>query len=156
MSVYFSKDKEQNYTFKRFFSDSSFWNQPLPEMPEIDPNSERWISLLKSDPSGLNVIININEWTIPVYEINDSTPKYKINFHYLSDEEKTNWATKREHFGHGPGFGPEVPIPDHALPDPESDAHFAVIDREKNDCLGYVGVQKKSRWFMGIEYRNEI
>lgn len=26
--------------FKRFFSDSSFWNQPLPDNPEIDPHSD--------------------------------------------------------------------------------------------------------------------
>ena len=46
--------------------------------------------------------------------------------------EKITWDSQREYFGHGPGFGDDVPIPDKALPDPEVDAHFAIVDRENN------------------------
>ena len=42
----------------RFFSDNSFWNQPIPENPEIDSLSNYYISLLKKDPSKKNFGIN--------------------------------------------------------------------------------------------------
>jgi hypothetical protein len=35
---------------KRFFSEDSFWNTPLPANPEIDPRSEHCIRLLESIP----------------------------------------------------------------------------------------------------------
>src|SRR5207247_298782 len=86
-----------------------------------------WIAMLKSDPSKKNFVININKWTIPVYEVTSTTPKHSIKLHDLSDAEKKEWATDRAHFGHGPGFD-EVPIPAGATPDPEADAHFAAVD----------------------------
>jgi hypothetical protein len=113
---------------RRFFSDSSFWNMPLPENPEIDPRSDHFIALLKTEPTGNNFGINCHKWTVPVYVADVSTPRYDIGYHYLSAEEKENWATKRERFGFGEGFGKRVPIPEGAVPDPEEDAHFAVVD----------------------------
>ena len=62
----------------RFFSDSSFWNKPLPEQVEIDTKSDHFIGLMKKDPVGAFFKINLEAWTIPVYEVNDSTPRYKI------------------------------------------------------------------------------
>jgi hypothetical protein len=35
---------------KRFFSESSFWNQPIGENPDFDPRSEYFVSLLKEEP----------------------------------------------------------------------------------------------------------
>ncbi|MEN8156466.1 MAG: hypothetical protein ABFS10_05920 [Bacteroidota bacterium] len=113
---------------KRFFSDSSFWNIPLPENPEIDPRSDHFISLLKSEPSGNNFGLNCQQWTVPVYEVDSTTPTYDVGYHFLTDQEKETWLTDRERFGHGPGFGKSVPIPEGAVPDPEEDSHFSVID----------------------------
>ena len=112
----------------RFFSDNSFWNQPIGENPEIDPRSDEWIALLKTEPNTQNVGINAFEWTIPVYEVDENTPTYTIHKHTLSKAEQEHWVTKHGTFGHGPGFGENVPIPQDALPDPEEDAHFAVVD----------------------------
>jgi hypothetical protein len=112
---------------RRFFSETSFWNTPLPARPEVDPRNEHFVALLKQEPSG-GFGINLHKWTIPVYEVDESTPRYRVAKHTLSAEEKETWATKRETFGHGPGFDEGVPIPKAALPDPETDAHFAVVD----------------------------
>jgi len=112
---------------RRFFSDSSFWNAPLAAAPEIDPQNEHFVSLLKQEPSG-GFGINLHKWTIPVYEVDEKTPRYRVAKHALSAGEKENWASERETFGHGPGFDDGVPIPKAAVPDPEEDAHFAVVD----------------------------
>ena len=37
---------------RRFFSDTSVWNTPLPASPAVDPASDRYISLLATEPSG--------------------------------------------------------------------------------------------------------
>ena len=113
---------------KRFFSDSSFWNLPIGEDPEIDPRSAHFIGLLKTEPTGNNFGLNCDKWTVPVYLAYKSTPRHEIGYHYLTDREKETWGTKRDRFGHGPGFGESVPVPVGAVPDPEEDAHFAVVD----------------------------
>jgi hypothetical protein len=117
---------------KRFFSERSFWNQPITSDPELDEKSPEWIGLLATEPNTPNVGINVFQWTIPVYEADDNTHTYTIYKHRLSREEQLHWDTEREYFGHGPGFGNHVPIPENALPDPEMDAHFAVVDLKQN------------------------
>ena len=112
---------------RRFFSDDSFWNQPIGPDARIDPRTERWVKLLETEPSRENWLINCEQWTIPVYEVDASTPLVKVGFHFLSPAEKTTWHTSREHFGHGHGFE-LVPIPSQATPDPKGDAHLAAVD----------------------------
>lgn len=114
---------------KRFFSDDSFWNQPISAKAEIDPNSDRWIQMLELEPSGENFGTVFRQWTIPVYEADEQTEYIHVNQHALSEEEKAVWVASRNrtHFGHGPDFNP-VPIPEGARPDLEDDAHFCVVD----------------------------
>ncbi len=112
---------------RRFFSDSSFWNTPLATSPDVDPRSAEWIAMLAKEPTG-GFGINLHKWTIPVYEVDGTTPRVKVARHRLTPAEKATWKTDRETFGHGPGFDDGVPIPNAALPDPEEDAHFAVVD----------------------------
>lgn len=116
---------------RRFFSDDSFWNQPIPTDAKVDARTERWIALLESEPTGLNFLVNSTQWTIPVYEVNASTPRVKVGLLALTPEEQIRWHTKRTHFGHGPGFD-LVPIPATAAPDPQYDAHMALVDWEQN------------------------
>ncbi len=112
---------------RRFFSDTSFWNAPLSANPEVDPRSPELIALLAKEPTG-GFGINLFKWTIPVYEVDEKTPRRKVAHHRLTPEEKATWKVDRETFGHGPGFDDGVPIPKAAVPDPEEDAHFAVVD----------------------------
>jgi len=130
--------KEDN---QRFFSDESFWNQPVPEDAEADPRSDYWISLLKQEPTREYFGISFKKWTIPVYEADSTTPVYEIKKHYLSEEEKAVWDTERETFGHGPGFK-YVPVPKNAEPDPEEDSHLAIIDRHRNIAWDMWGLRK--------------
>jgi hypothetical protein len=85
------------------------------------------VSLLKTEPSG-GFGINLHQWTIPVYEVDSTTPRDRVAKHTLTAEERKTWQTDRDTFGHGPGFDDGVPVPNAARPDPEEDAHFAVVD----------------------------
>ena len=114
-------------TPRRFFSDDSFWNQRIAANAETDSRTERWIQLLETEPSKENWLINCEQWTIPLYEVDESTPLVKVGFHALTPDEKRIWHTQHEQFGHGKGFD-LVPIPNEATPDPRGDAHFAAVD----------------------------
>ena len=115
---------------RRFFSDDSFWNQPIPADAAVDPSTARWIKLLASEPTGGYFLVNSEKWTIPVYEVDRSTPLVKVGLLEISPEERVHWHTDRQHFGHGKGFD-LVPIPRTASPDPEADSHLAIVDWEK-------------------------
>ncbi len=128
---------------KRFFSEDSFWNQSIPLGAEVDQRSDAWIKMLYKEPTGEYFGISFKEWTIPVYEVDKNTPKYKVAYHFLSDGEKKAWNTvnDRERFGHGPNFNP-VPIPENAKPDPEKDAHLALVDRDRMVAWDMWGLKK--------------
>ena len=136
--------RDERQPDKRFFSENSFWNQPIPDDAEVDPRSDRWIKMLEQEPSGENFGISFKKWTIPVYEVNENTPMYHVDFHYLTEEEKKIWITVIEHdrFGHGPGFNP-VPIPENALPDTQDDAHMAIVDRKRMVAWDMWGMKKR-------------
>jgi len=121
---------------KRFFSDDSFWNQPIPASPAIDPRNDQWIRMLELEPSGENFSTVFSKWTIPVYEADNNTPYVTVQRHALDEQEIATWVTSRNrtHFGHGPDFSP-VPFPMGARPDLEDDAHFCVVDW--NRMLGW-------------------
>jgi len=135
-----SKSKKVN---KRFFSEQSFWNQPIPKDAEVDPRSGKWIKMLEQEPTGENFGISYKQWTIPVYEVDENTPTYDVKYHYLTEKEKEKWVTvaDRKRFGHGPGFNP-VPIPYSATPDPENDAHFTVVDWKRMLAWDMWGLKK--------------
>jgi hypothetical protein len=115
----------------RFFADDSFWNQPIPPDARTDPRSGRWIRLLETEPSNENFLINSEQWTIPIYDVDAGTPLVKVGLVALTPEEKVHWHTHQDYFGHGTGFD-MVPIPATASPDPQADSHMAVVDWGRN------------------------
>ena len=138
-----TSNQEKEPAVKRFFSKESFWNQPIPKDAEVDSRNEQWIKMLEQEPTGNSFGVSWKKWTIPIYVVNDSTPKYHINLHTLSENEEKVWNTIIDHktFGHGPGFSP-VPIPAYAVPDPEKDAHFAVVDWNRMLAWDMWGLKK--------------
>jgi len=114
---------------KRFFSDSSFWNQPVGPNPEIDPDSSRYIALLSGERGG-PFKFNSRTWTVPVYEVDASTPLRAVRQRLRNPKSDScsAWRDREKYWSHGPGFGEGVPIPDCANPDPEEDSHMAIVD----------------------------
>jgi hypothetical protein len=135
--------KSLSQTPRRFFSDDSFWNQPIPDNAETDPRSEKWISLLKTEPTKENFGISYSKWTIPVYEVDSTTPVYEMKNYYLSEEEKLHWHIDKNSFGHGPGFK-YVPIPNGATPDSMTDAHYVAVDWDRMLAWDMWGMKKNS------------
>lgn len=124
---------------KRFFSDSSFWNTPIASDAGTDPGSRSMLNLLKErDPRGF--WINLDCWTIPIYEVDASTPRRAVHrrFHAGSDGPMVRsvpYLWDDHPMGHGRAFAQDaeaglIPIPPTALPDPERDSHIALVDWE--------------------------
>jgi hypothetical protein len=117
----------------RFFSDDSFWNQPIPDNAETDSLSSYYIGLLKTDPSKKNFGVNLTRYTIPIFEVNNTAPKYKPGYYKLTKQDKIVWKTDRDFFGHGAAFDADsVPIPPEATSSPGDDRHLAIIDWQTN------------------------
>jgi hypothetical protein len=115
----------------RFFADGSFWNQPIPADAKTDPRSLRWMRLLDTEPSYEGFLVNCDQWTIPVYDVDAAVPLVKVGLLAITPAEQVHWHTDRKFFGHGKGFD-MVPIPTTASPDPQSDSHMAVVDWGRN------------------------
>lgn len=115
---------------RRFFSPDSFWNQPIGADPEIDPRSDHYIACWAKEPTG-GLHINAHAFTIPVYSVDDSTPRRLVRQMPTPPESQARSVTANREFRQGKGFGPEVPIPDQAIPDPDGDAHAAFVDWDR-------------------------
>lgn len=114
----------------RLFSEDSWWNQPIPDDPVVYEESAHWMNLQQAF-CGRGLRLNLTEWTIPVYRVNNSVPRVKLEklFQRFPCEW---WFLKRaqgEHlWGHGPGIEEGVPIPPEAATDPKEDAHLCIVN----------------------------
>ncbi len=130
-------------THQRFFSNQSFWNQPIVANPAIDARSNHFISLMKRECTGPFFKINLKSWTIPVYSVDDNTPRFTVQKHALTDAEKAKWNTKKTYYGHGKAFdSAPIPIPLDAQADPQEDAHLALVDWKKRIAWDMWGLTK--------------
>lgn len=130
---------------RRFFSETSFWNQPIGDNPEIDPRNDHFVKLLKREYSGQYFKINLEAWTIPVYAVDENTPRVVVKKHTLSPEEHIRWNTKKKTFGHGKEFDSyPVPIPLNAQADPQEDAHLALVDWKNGIAWDMWGLKKNA------------
>jgi hypothetical protein len=104
----------------RAFSDTSYWNTPLPDSAPVDPNSESMIEFLRSsnrrdfirlggtDPTG--------RWGNPVYWAGPGDPSYDVSNSCRYPQ---------------PSEFRDVRIPLGAQPDPTSDAAMTVYDLQR-------------------------
>lgn len=118
--------------YRRFFSPDSFWNTPIGPEPKIDLQSGNWINTLFTKEKEPNLWISTNNFTIPVYEVDDTTPRRFVKPFILENWHATERAKELQKTSlHGERFENPVPIPDYAIPDPDTDAHAAFIDYKK-------------------------
>ncbi len=129
---------------RRFFSDSSFWNQPLGPAPEIDPRSERFIELLGGECGG-PFKLNSKAWTIPLFEVDGRTPRRTVHqrMRNPNDMDVSSWGLREKYWSQSPGFGDAVPIPESANPDPEEDSHMAIVDWTRGEVWDMWGCRRR-------------
>ena len=117
---------------KRFFSESSFWNTPIPDNPVVSAEDKHFKELL-NEYKGFH--LNVDTWTIPIYYADQNTPKYKLEHkimecpisqgHLLATQP---WIDGDHPVGIHKSAQGYIPIPDEAQPDGENDAHMAIVD----------------------------
>jgi hypothetical protein len=120
------------------FTPESRWNTPLAGDAAVDPNSGVYIGTLDwaIERHG-SLAINLDEYTVPIWYADSSTPRYKV------------WCTAG--WGCGPGFGDDVPIPDEAQFDPSGDGHMVVIDVERQLSYEFWRAWRgNSGWYAGF------
>ena len=101
------------------FSAASPWNTPIPENPDIHPNSEALVAGLKTN----GLYINVGNWSVPVYYIDSDTvvPINVVN-------------SRPGIFGVGFREPNQIPVPDHAAASEPADGdnHLCIVDTTKN------------------------
>ncbi len=109
----------------RPFSADSPWNTPIPADAQLESNSAQLVSaFIKSTPWGEHLDINIAKWSVPMYWAKASTPLKPMR----ADTGGLGWM--------GSPSTLNMPIPDGARPDPESDAHMVVISEDRSTEWG--------------------
>jgi hypothetical protein len=116
---------------RRFFSADSFWNQKIPPNAVTHPMSGYWISLLKMDQTCKGFLINIDTFTIPVYQVDETTPRQVVKpLSAMADAaEGRPEGEAVKHIHQHPSFqGRPIPIPEDLAPSPGTDQHVAIVD----------------------------
>jgi hypothetical protein len=107
----------------RPFSDDSPWNTRIPANPALAPDSRALVEdIWSSSPYGRHLDVNIPSYSIPLYWADATTPTNQV----LADYGGEGWTGTN-----GANATGAMPIPVSAAPDPESDRHMLVVDRER-------------------------
>ncbi len=112
----------------RPFDDTSPWNTPIGPNPAIDPNSSTLVAdLAASAPASTpNLYINIQQYSIPVFWADASTPKRNVTVTVVAGQG----------FGNGGQGSALVPIPPGAAPAAGTDKHLCIIDKQTHTEWG--------------------
>lgn len=153
---------------KRFFADDSYWNTKIEDNPVIHPQSAHYVDLLKGEGNQRGFHMNLFNWTLPIYEVTKDTPTVDVEKRIMhhTGEGKTFYIHSQEYIkavgaenhmlGHFPNFGKDVPIPEDAIPDKQSDSHMSLVDYERGIAWDMWGAQKRpdGKWWScsGISY----
>ena len=97
------------------YSRESVWNQPIPTNPAIDENSPAMIEGLINSVESNGFVMNLNEWSIPVYQASVDTPRSDVTL-------AAEWTPHN--------VLQNVPIPSYARPDPLNDGHMVIISAD--------------------------
>ncbi len=153
---------------KRFFNDTSFWNQPIGPNPVIDPESKQLVEFMaKADDRGF--WLSLHKWTIPVYEVNRNTPRRKVHRRFKADgkgfmKRSIPYVGPDHPLGHGKEFAADaeaglIPIPDYAIADPEPDSHISLVDWESGWIWDMWAARRRDDgdWeaYTGMKYRTD-
>ncbi|MDX2188082.1 MAG: hypothetical protein SFV32_14205 [Opitutaceae bacterium] len=116
---------------RRLFSDESYWNRPLAPEPSVHPRNAEWIDLLNREPTGFGFGVNARSYTIPVYVVNENTPRQVIRWigeYPEGTEGRPEGNLVLSIYHHPKVYGTPVPIPVNLVPSPGTDRHVVIVD----------------------------
>jgi hypothetical protein len=114
---------------------------PIGASPAIDPNSDALVAdLAASTPSNPALWINIQEYSIPVFWADSSTPLSRVNVTVLAGQG----------FGMGSPTSAMVPIPSGATPAGGTDRHLCIIDKAKHTEWGMWDASSSGGWSASV------
>ena len=109
------------------YSSASPFNQPIPPAPTLDPKSSTMVQSIVAARAAKGFALAVREWTFPTYFADASTPRYDVAI--TSRPPGWRWdAAWRPIYE----TMVNVPIPEHAKPDPMADGNMTVIDPATN------------------------
>lgn len=133
----------------RPFNDSSPWNTPIPDNPPLASDSAALIADFRtSSEFGQNLDINITDFSIPVFYASASTRTVDVvcelgGLGFMGDNGENAHA--------------QVPMPEGAAPDPESDHHLCIVDRARNLEWGMWNTRNQDgRWTCGLGATSDL
>jgi len=121
-----------------FYSQTSFWNKPVPSGAETDPNSAAMISNLVADSNSSGTPIAVKAYSVPIFKAVATTPRVNVSLDPLyngGSVELTN-----------------VPIPPSASPAAGTDAHMMIWDKTTGCEYDFWRASKDSagQWSAGV------
>ena len=127
----------------RPFDDSSPWNTPIGDNPELEPDSATRIAdLATSSQYGSHLDVNIAGYSIPLFDADASTPKVMVSCDLGGLGFPGN---------NGMNASAMVPWPAGATPDPQSDHHLLIIDHSSMTEWGMWNVvDDGGQWHCGL------
>jgi hypothetical protein len=102
----------------RFYSETSFWNTPIPASPAIDPNSSNMVSTSLYAYRSRGLVNDGDDWGIPLAYADPHSAEYTVECVLYGCETTVTFR-----------------IPSYATPNTESDGHLAVFDPATNQEL---------------------
>jgi hypothetical protein len=123
----------------RPFGVDSPWNTPIADGAALDPDSAIMIAdFVTASPYGSFLGINIDDFSIPLFWADASTPQHMVSatiggLGFSGNDGRDAIAT--------------VPIPDDAAADRQSDHHMLIVDRLRALEWGFYGAARQgSQW----------
>ncbi len=120
----------------RFFSPTSFWNQPLPTDAPLDPSSAAEVSALdeeinKQEEASKYMAINTTKWSVPIYTVPANQPTIKVTLENASSRPTLQSAWEA------------VPLPPNAQPAAGSDEQLVVWQPSTDRLWEFWGLEDK-------------
>ncbi len=126
--------------YTRFYSDTSFWNTPIPTNPQIDPNSAAIISSAIAAYSSSANLANTDTWGIALAFASSSSKMYNVLC--------TMYCT---------GDTIYFPIPAGAVPSTGSDHHLAVVNGSQELDMWLASYNSSTdTWSAGSRMTNDV
>jgi hypothetical protein len=116
------------WSLRRPYSDDSPWNTPLPDDAPIHPASDELVARI-----GAQLTSDVEQYTMPVYEVDADTPTVPVRVQHLFSEvvaDGTEVERRQE-------VTVDVPLPPDAIAAEGTDAQVVVLDVDTGDEWGF-------------------